>query len=162
MTPATPTTPTSDNELLTVPQVAGILQMHNETIRRLIREGKIPAEKLGHRTVRVRRRDVEAMVDTHETARVHLPGTEAGTDRNQARVIAGVKAELERIARTIEGIDADSKPHEQGNALSGIAERLTALAARLGRIDPGGQALSVGEAPAEYGENETEPDRDRH
>lgn len=47
--------------LLTAGDVARLLSVHEETVRRWTREGKMPAVKLPNKTVRYRQADVEAM-----------------------------------------------------------------------------------------------------
>ncbi|MCX5792448.1 MAG: helix-turn-helix domain-containing protein [Elusimicrobia bacterium] len=42
----------SEQELITLTDVAERLQLHPETVRRLYRHGKIPGIKFGHRTLR--------------------------------------------------------------------------------------------------------------
>lgn len=47
--------PVSDvtEELLTVEQAAAVLQMHPDTVRRLLREKKLPGRKVGPRQWRI-------------------------------------------------------------------------------------------------------------
>lgn len=54
---------TGDREVLTVEQAAEYLQMHKGTVYRYIREGLLPAVRLG-KVYRLLRRDVEAFLDT--------------------------------------------------------------------------------------------------
>jgi excisionase family DNA binding protein len=60
-----------DHEILTVEQAAEYLQVHKMTVYRYIREGMVPAAKLG-KMYRLFRRDVEAFV----AAMKHHPGAE--------------------------------------------------------------------------------------
>ena len=48
-------------DVLTVDEVAGLIQIHRETVYTLIERGEIPAVKVGTRW-RIRRRDVEALL----------------------------------------------------------------------------------------------------
>lgn len=50
----------TDSELLTTEEAATLLKMHRDSIRRLIRKGKIPALLIGGE-YRIRRADLEAM-----------------------------------------------------------------------------------------------------
>lgn len=50
-----------DHEILTVEQAADYLQVHKMTVYRYIREGMLPAAKLG-KMYRLFRRDVEAFL----------------------------------------------------------------------------------------------------
>ncbi|WP_395095206.1 helix-turn-helix domain-containing protein [Armatimonas sp.] len=47
---------------LTIKEAAEMLKLSEHTVRDQVRLGKIPATKLGHRTVRVRRADIEALL----------------------------------------------------------------------------------------------------
>ena len=53
---------TADREVLTVEQAAEYLQMHKGTVYRYIREGLLPAVRLG-KVYRLLRRDVDAFLD---------------------------------------------------------------------------------------------------
>ncbi len=55
--------PLSDQEILTVEQAAEYLQIHRITLYRYIREGLLPAVRLG-KMYRLFRRDIEAFLDT--------------------------------------------------------------------------------------------------
>lgn len=68
----TPRGPLVDHEILTVEQAAEYLQVHKMTVYRYIREGMLPAAKLG-KMYRLFRRDVEAFVD----AMKQHPGVES-------------------------------------------------------------------------------------
>jgi excisionase family DNA binding protein len=37
------------NKLMTIQEVAGVIKMHSETVRRYVRERRIPATKIGKR-----------------------------------------------------------------------------------------------------------------
>ncbi|MFD6275054.1 helix-turn-helix domain-containing protein [Streptomyces sp. NPDC060209] len=55
---------TSENELLNAVQVAQILRLHPQTVRRLVREGRLSAHRLGsgsarRRGLRIRRASVD-------------------------------------------------------------------------------------------------------
>jgi excisionase family DNA binding protein len=54
----------SDDQLMTVAEVAGMLRLNEQTIRRWLREGRLPGIYLGSRTAgwRVRRSDVETFL----------------------------------------------------------------------------------------------------
>lgn len=54
--------PLLDQEILTVEQAAEYLQVHKITLYRYIREGLLPAVKLG-KMYRLFRRDIEAFLD---------------------------------------------------------------------------------------------------
>jgi excisionase family DNA binding protein len=54
--------PRLDREILTVEQAAEFLQVHKITVYRYIREGALPAAKLG-KMYRLFRKDLEAFLD---------------------------------------------------------------------------------------------------
>ncbi|MGQ0549723.1 MAG: helix-turn-helix domain-containing protein [Armatimonadota bacterium] len=62
----------ADQEILTVEQAADYLQVHRLTVYRYIRQGLLPAARLG-KMYRLFRRDVEAFL----LAMKHHPNTEA-------------------------------------------------------------------------------------
>ncbi len=57
----------ADEELLTVPEVAATLRLNEQTVRKWLREGRLPGIYLGTRTAgwRVRRADVAAFIEEH-------------------------------------------------------------------------------------------------
>ena len=68
--------PSSADDLLTVDEVAAILRMHPGSVRRLIQKGKIPARKLGYKSVRILRSSVAAiMLDADLNANDGTSGT---------------------------------------------------------------------------------------
>jgi len=60
MTAQTATAAIHDGDLLTLDELATRLKMHPDTVRRLKRDGTIPALVLGHRTLRFSWPDVLA------------------------------------------------------------------------------------------------------
>jgi excisionase family DNA binding protein len=50
-------------ELLTVREAADILRVSPETIRRRVRSGALPARKLGHSAIRIRRDDLDIITE---------------------------------------------------------------------------------------------------
>ncbi len=65
---------TLDDELLTIEQVASVLQLHPDTIRRYIREKKLKAVRLSATSLRVRRSELDKFIKERETDK------DAGTD----------------------------------------------------------------------------------
>jgi len=63
-------------KLLTVDQVAEILQVSRTTIYRRIKAGELPAVKLGRRQVRIRQEDLEAYIQAHRIGKE--PAEETG------------------------------------------------------------------------------------
>jgi len=52
-------------KLLTVDEVAEILRVSPSTVYRRIQAGELPAVKLGHRQVRIKREDLDAYIEAH-------------------------------------------------------------------------------------------------
>ena len=50
------------DDWLTIKEAAALLKLSEHTVRDQVHDGKIPLTKLGHRTVRVRRVDIEALL----------------------------------------------------------------------------------------------------
>jgi excisionase family DNA binding protein len=65
---------TLDDELLTIEQVASVLQLHPDTIRRYIREKKLKAVRISATSLRVRRSELDKFIKERETDK------DAGTD----------------------------------------------------------------------------------
>lgn len=58
-----------DNEILTVDQAAELLQMHPYTVRKLLRDGRIPGRKLGPKEWRVSKAELVAFISAGEPAK---------------------------------------------------------------------------------------------
>ena len=69
----------SDDEFLTVADIARILKLNQQTVRNWIDKGTLPALRVGRR-VRVRRSDFDALVEGGRTA----PGAASGPSPAQA------------------------------------------------------------------------------
>ena len=55
------------DDWLTIKEAAEILKLSEHTVRDQVHDGKIPSTKIGHRTVRVRRVDIEALLPRVES-----------------------------------------------------------------------------------------------
>jgi excisionase family DNA binding protein len=53
------------NDLMTVSQTAKYLQLSDKTIRRLIKDGRLPVSKVSDRSLRIRTSDVDAYVQAN-------------------------------------------------------------------------------------------------
>jgi excisionase family DNA binding protein len=62
---AAATSAMTDQQLLTVEQIAAEFQLTSQTIRNWIKSGALPAIKVGH-VFRVRREDLDAMMRRHQ------------------------------------------------------------------------------------------------
>jgi excisionase family DNA binding protein len=57
-----------DEEWLTVAEIVAMLKVHEQTVRRWIREDELPAIELGRRSgYRIRRRDFERFLEGRST-----------------------------------------------------------------------------------------------
>lgn len=92
---------------LTIKEAAEILRLSEHTVRDQVRDGKIPSMKLGHRTVRVRRVDIEALLPPTEHALVAVPSVapverkldRAGVGRWLVEQVEGAGSSEEKLAR---------------------------------------------------------------
>ncbi|MCC6191342.1 MAG: helix-turn-helix domain-containing protein [Anaerolineales bacterium] len=50
----------ADGEVLTIRETAAVLKVCTATVQRWIRDGKLPAARITHQTIRIRRADLEA------------------------------------------------------------------------------------------------------
>ena len=57
------------DELLTISQTAGYLQLSDKTVRRLINNGKLSASKVGDRFWRIKASDIELYLKNHTNGR---------------------------------------------------------------------------------------------
>ena len=99
---------------LTIKEAAEILKLSEHTVRDQVRLGKIPATKLGHRTVRVRRVDIEALLPRTEEPAWRPPVKRRKLDRS------GVGSWL------LEVIEGDSSSEEKLLAIRAFAQGLVA------------------------------------
>ena len=53
----------SDDEFLTVNEVADLLKLNPQTVRNMVDRGELPAVRVGLRRVRIYRRDLEAFLE---------------------------------------------------------------------------------------------------
>jgi excisionase family DNA binding protein len=67
-----------DDELLTVAEVAQRLKLHQETVRRWIREGKLPAIRLGRTQAGYRVRKSDLQLFLAGSKQLELPGDDSG------------------------------------------------------------------------------------
>ena len=55
-----------DDKLLTVKQVADILQVHQQTVRDYIRDGKLKCIRLSRKAIRVSHADLNAFIESRK------------------------------------------------------------------------------------------------
>ena len=61
---------TLDNKLLGLGEVADLLRLSKQTVRRWIRTGKLPAVKLGYNTFRIERDQIDRLIVQRRTSPV--------------------------------------------------------------------------------------------
>ena len=84
MEDATPPSNKSREEFLTARQLAAILQVSESTVRRLVREGRIPFVRITPRNTRFHLQSVrEALDGDHDKPRTRRSTKEARTDDSQ-------------------------------------------------------------------------------
>jgi excisionase family DNA binding protein len=119
--PDTPRQPSE--EMLSPAEAARILGVHAETVRRYIRQGQLPAQHLGARTLRIRRSDIENITGaTNADSPVTLQETAGKRLRDQAAQ-AGVTAEemaeqlLNDFEETISGLESGYADLDAGRVM---------------------------------------------
>lgn len=65
--PAGPPREPKPGDMLTIAEVAPLLSMSEETVRHIIRKGKLPAIRPSERVIRIQRADLEAFIDASRT-----------------------------------------------------------------------------------------------
>lgn len=58
----------TDSKLLTLEEAADICRLSQQTIRRMIRDGEIPAYKLGYNSVRLEEKQLQLFIESRRTA----------------------------------------------------------------------------------------------
>ncbi|MGH2435590.1 MAG: helix-turn-helix domain-containing protein [bacterium] len=83
-------------DLMTVEQVAAYLQLNKLTVYRYIREGRIPAARLG-KGYRVRKADVDAFLDSQKLRKpVRVSPRQSAAERQRPRESPAARARRER------------------------------------------------------------------
>ena len=101
------------DELLTVKQVADLLQLHEMTIRRYIKTGKLGVVRIG-RNVRVPRRAVEAlMAEREEKSLSEAPPTYQAQPRPKATLPEKHLSAHQRKTMTLLEAEQDTRSREE-------------------------------------------------
>ena len=91
------------DDWLTIKEAAEILKLSEHTVRDQVHDGKIPSTKLGHRTVRVRRVDIEALLPRVESvapiALAERKLDRAGVGKWLLAVVEGAGEPEEKLAK---------------------------------------------------------------
>jgi excisionase family DNA binding protein len=102
-----------DEEYLTVAEAATLLRVAPSTIRRWIREGDVPAHRIGRRRVALRRADL---------ARLITPARPAAESIDNATVhqpVVGRRLTPEEVQRALEAMDRAQQHAEETQARRG-------------------------------------------
>ena len=103
---------------LTIKEAAALLRLSEHTVRDQVRDGKIPSVKLGHRTVRVRRAEIEKLLPPPNSPITGGQGAGQGVMRRRGRVSIG-----EWLVSVIEG---EGSAEEKLDAIHAFAAGLVA------------------------------------
>jgi excisionase family DNA binding protein len=100
-----------DDTLLTVDDVAAALGLNQQTVRNHIDEGLVPAVRVGHRRIRIRRSALDAFL-------------EAGETPDLVRGLAALDEARRRLARGIKSTEgfSDKERAEFATALEALAD----------------------------------------
>jgi len=108
-----------DKTYYTVDQIADLLHIHPKTIQRYIREGKLPARKIG-KSWRVSGHDLSRFT---ENAKASSAGAENGAASSKDRVLVSAVADIpaedrEEATRVVNQLNAalNGKPPEYGRS----------------------------------------------
>ncbi|MBI4505056.1 MAG: helix-turn-helix domain-containing protein [Chloroflexi bacterium] len=111
-----------DMELLTVAEAAELLKVSAVTLRRWLRQGRLPAYRLGPRQVRVRRGDLAALLVRQQPAEVRQPAPEMRIATALEEALRPLSAdEAERIKRFLEAsrrLTEEMRLRREGKPLS--------------------------------------------
>ena len=88
-----------DEELLTVAEAAALLRVTPSTVRRWIREGDVPAHRIGRRRVALRRSDLARLITPAR------PATETKDTVAVDEQVVGRRLTPEEVQRGLEAMD---------------------------------------------------------
>ena len=61
------------DQIYTIPQVAGLLGVHKDTVQTWIEEGKLGSVKIGYRTVRILQSDIDEFIRSRHIKPDYVP-----------------------------------------------------------------------------------------
>ncbi len=115
------------DEMLTVDEVAAILQLSPYSVRQMIRDGRLHGEKLGYRTVRIPRAAIEGLatgkssralkVSESTAAALYDEAARAGQEPD-ALADALLAEALQDLKETLEGIRRGIEDAKAGRTIS--------------------------------------------
>ena len=76
---------TRNDELLTVKEAAALLKISTVTVRRWLKQGRLVGYRVGARSIRLRRRDVEALLEPRKTEATDTRELPPRTDEEMAQ-----------------------------------------------------------------------------
>jgi excisionase family DNA binding protein len=99
-----------DEEYVTVAEVATLLRVAPSTVRRWIREGDVPAHRIGRRRVALRRADLARLITPARPA--------AETNNNAANddPVVGRRLTPEEVQRALEALDRTQRHAKETRA----------------------------------------------
>lgn len=103
----------TNTDVLTVEQVADYLQLNKLTVYKYVREGRLPASKIG-KSYRIRRADVDAFLDAQRVS-----GTAAAPKRRRRGPVIPIRVVPKFPDTNKETRTADAAERTDATALSG-------------------------------------------
>src|SRR6185437_8952934 len=99
---------TRNDELLTIKEAATLLKMSNVTVSRWIKQGRLVGYRVGARSIRLRRHDVEALLEPTQTEATDAREPSPLTDEEVAQLEEAIRQLNERHAEMLRA--RDGKP----------------------------------------------------
>ena len=88
-----------DGDYVTVSEAATLLRVAPSTVRRWIREGDVPAHRIGHRRVVLRRADLASLITPAR------PATETKNNAAVDDLVVGRRLTPEEVQQALEALD---------------------------------------------------------
>lgn len=118
-----------ETDLLTIPEAAEVLKVSAVTVSRYLKQGRLPAFRVGPRAVRIRRGDLDRLLTPTGPP---VPGVLASA--GPGGTMAGPAAEAASGAPQTASMSGDMAPDSAASDLASRAARVDERAARLAAI----------------------------
>jgi excisionase family DNA binding protein len=102
-----------DEEYLTVAEAATLLRVAPSTVRRWIREGDVPAHRIGRRRVALRRADLARLITPAR------PAAETKGDMAVNEPVVGRRLTLEEVKQALDALDRAQRHAKETRARRG-------------------------------------------
>jgi excisionase family DNA binding protein len=102
-----------DEEYLTVAEAATLLRVAPSTVRRWIREGDVPAHRIGRRRVALRRADLARLITPAR------PAAETKGDMAVNEPVVGRRLTLEEVQQALDALDRAQRHAKETRARRG-------------------------------------------